>query len=234
MTPVGAARAGAFAGQVDAIPDSVVDNFEDSPDGPYGTGDDITTYYSGDTGGASRTTSTPIADTYSLALQTSSNDYIGSVAGDGLPAYPQYGDVLSFRVRFPATDWNVEHHYATSSNTSQADAYAVRIGTGGDLQINRYDAGAYANIASSTGINYTADTVYTVICGVRDAGGADEHFAELYDQATVDRANDTALETISGNDSTHITSGSFDSRGIGFRVNTPGTNPYLIDDYWVR
>ena len=217
-----------------SIPDSVVDNYEDSPDGLYGTGDDITTYYSGDTSIASRTTTNPIAGSYSLALETGGNNYIGSVSGDGLPAYPQYGEVLSLRVEFPATDWNIEHFYATNNNSSRDNGYAIRVGAGGQgIRINRFDSGSATAIADSS-FSYSADTVYTIIFGVRDASGNDEHFAELYEQATVDRQNDTADQTISGNDSTYITSGSFDFQGIGFRTNTPGTDPYLIDDFWVR
>lgn len=217
-----------------AIPDAVVDNYEDDPDGPYGTGDDITTYYSGDTGIASRTTTNPIAGSYSLALETGGNDYIGSVSGDGLPAYPQYGDVLSFRVRFPATDWSVSHYYLASSNNSRDDLYGVRIKTDDSaIQITRYNGGSFSELTSAS-FTYSADTVYTIICGVRDAGGNDEHFAELYEKATVDRAADTPDKEISVNDSTHITDNSFDHQGIGFRTNTPGTNPYLVDDYWVR
>jgi len=73
-----------------AIPDSVVDNFEDGPDGPYGGGKTLSQFYTGDVANFDRVTTNPIAGTYTLELTSD-----GSMFSTSLPNLPSTGTTFS-------------------------------------------------------------------------------------------------------------------------------------------
>ena len=162
---------------------TIIDNAEDSPDGPYGPSDDVTTYYSGNTGALSRTSSNAISGLKSLDISTGANSYIGSVAGDGLPSYPSYGDVLSFKFEVPQSNWNIDLFYSTSSNSSRGEGYGIALETDNNsIGITVIDGGGPVSTFGSSSFSFSANQVYTVIFGVRDSSGNDEHFYELYEK----------------------------------------------------
>jgi len=87
-----------------AIPDGLVDNFEGVPDGPYASGDDITTYYAGDTGDVQRVPTTIMGGDVGLGVNDGGfgfpdSDGITSLSGDGLPNYFPKGEVARVRLR---------------------------------------------------------------------------------------------------------------------------------------
>jgi len=78
------------------IPDSVIDNFEDAPDGPYNSGDTILTYYTEFVSSFARSTNS-ILGSQSVSRDGSAgfNSGIISSPGDGLPNYPAEGETVS-------------------------------------------------------------------------------------------------------------------------------------------
>ena len=94
--------------EISAIPDSVIDNFEEDPDGPY-NGDNLTDFYSdGAFGGKESfeiTTSNPIEGNRSLFQdETSTSQEIISLPDDGLPNYFEKGQTAAFLVQGSGAD----------------------------------------------------------------------------------------------------------------------------------
>lgn len=125
-----------------------VDNFEDDPDGPYASGDDITTYYGGDVGVYSRQQGTVIEDSYSLeATGTTSSNIISST--NGLANYPAQGDTFEATIQF--TNSNAGSHgllFATQSESgkSNIEGYEVHaVPAGPRFQIRRWEGNGNAN-----------------------------------------------------------------------------------------
>jgi len=79
---------------------NIIDNFEDTPDGIYGPGDTLSTYYSG------RLNHSRSTDSGAEGSKVIDHDISGpgigfsfSKPGDGLNAYPQAGDEVAFLFR---------------------------------------------------------------------------------------------------------------------------------------
>jgi len=129
------------AGLGTAIPDGVVDNFEESdsdPPGPYGSGDDISTYYTTISGTWARTT-TAIKNAQSVERATASgsadSDAIISTPGDGLPTYPSDGETVSGLIR---TGSGVTPGLLAGVNTS-LEGYSVLLVNGSSTLLSRFD-----------------------------------------------------------------------------------------------
>ena len=89
---------------IDAIPDSVVDNFESvdsDPAGVYDDGEGLSDYYKGATAAYERTTdNVPVGDHALRATDTDATDLILlSEPGNGLNRYPEKGDTVKALVR---------------------------------------------------------------------------------------------------------------------------------------
>jgi len=133
-----------------AIPDGVVDNFESrtaDPAGPYESSDTIADFYSGDTGGFTRTTASVAEGSNALAVSAGSAA-IFSHPGDGLAEYPQEGDTVSFLIRgtsvndFPVVLSNVQ-------DDPTPNCYGYEVDTkNGTISIFRYDNGNFGDFGS--------------------------------------------------------------------------------------
>jgi len=74
----------------------MIDNFEDTPDGIYGPSDDLTTYYNGDFGPFSRTTSDSFEGSFSVRGQADGGNQ-RLIQSTSLNANPARGDTFSIR-----------------------------------------------------------------------------------------------------------------------------------------
>ena len=86
---------------IGAIPDSVVDNFndfDDDPAGPYEEGDTLSTFYSGDTDTFERDDTSPVKFGSKSLKQDSNDKQIISTPTDGLPRYPVQGEIIEYWV----------------------------------------------------------------------------------------------------------------------------------------
>jgi hypothetical protein len=200
-----------------AIPDSVVDNFEaagTNPPGPYRSGDTIADYYSGDTGSFQRTQTDAPEGSNALQL-TSSPEAIFSNPGDGLPAYPQEGDTISFLIRdssdgdFPVVLTNVQ-------DVASPNCYGFELDQS-DISIFRYDNGNFDDFGTeleSKNVGASAGTWHFGEVSLPESGTNNISF-ELF---SLDQNNekDSSLGSVSTTDSNVSPS----NRGIGWATRT--------------
>ena len=128
-----------------AIPDSVVDNFEDAdadPAGVYESGETIADYYQGDTGSYGRQSTDAIEASHSLASTvTDSLQTIVSEPGDGLPRYPDPGDTIGFLVRDPTNNPNPVVLFAAELDSGDLFGYgATVVEQSNEIRIRKFDA----------------------------------------------------------------------------------------------
>ena len=126
-----------------ALPDSVVDNFEDAdadPPGVYGDGETIDDFYRGATDDWNRTTSDVIEGGHAISQDSSTvddNSAVWSQPGDGLNRYPESGDSVKFLINgaavIPGVLFNVE-------DVTAPDAFGAFIRSGdNEMYIREYD-----------------------------------------------------------------------------------------------
>jgi len=135
-----------------AIPDAVVDNFEDAnadPAGAYESGDTISTYYNRDTGQFSRTATNVLEGSNSVQVESgASPGWIWSAPSDGLPRYFVEGDTARFLIRGPANMQFPALLYGSPDGTS---GYSSVLDTNnGSIEIRRFDSGSISTIQSSS------------------------------------------------------------------------------------
>lgn len=114
-----------FLQSLNEIPDSVVDNFEDLYDGPYEEVDDLSTFYSTESGGAERQSGLVSEGDYAARGDGSDNTYIWSMPDDGLPYYPEWGD--DFTVELATDGGRAGFIFFSEGPTIDADCWRVRI-----------------------------------------------------------------------------------------------------------
>jgi len=125
------------------IPDAPIDNFEDDSTeyGLYASGDDLTTYYKGDTGAYTRITSS-FEGNYGIEA-FSGTSFIVSEEGDGLNYYPSGGDILQWYYR--EVDANGEIGCLFSGNftsNNNVEGYVARArADNDDISILRAEGG---------------------------------------------------------------------------------------------
>ena len=184
--------------EVSAIPDGLVDNFENAdadPAGVYETGETIADYYSQDTADFARTTETVFNGGHALEA-TSDNVDIVSTPGDGLPNYPSQ----------PVT---IEYYYYTVPGSSGGCNIIAQNGDGylcqprhrdSDLRLIRRDGFGFEELASTT-MNTSDNTWYRI------------EFEYVNDDltATVEQTDGTEVASESATDATHS-----DVEGIGW------------------
>ena len=203
---------------IDAIPDSVVDNFEDNDrGGVYGPGDDITNFYSGDIDGFTRSTSITLTGSHTLRKEPGA-EYITSQPGDGLNRYPEKGDIISLFVRpdgsRPAFYFgleDVDNWYGMRFRSSD-DSFWVRTMVDGEL----------TQVQDS--VSLTPQTWYEVELLWHDGEGSqpeDTIEGKLYSlNINGDVTRDSEIASAQLTESAHA-----NQRGIGFRfTGSEGSN----------
>jgi hypothetical protein len=208
-----------------AIPDGLVDNFEDAdsdPPGVYESGDDLSSFYIGDLSQFSRQQTTVKEGSYALQAQSSSgNPYaIFSDSGSGLNYYPSQGDTWRYWFRASVNDDIYGFYFGTSGNarTGSGEGYGIRCAFNQpDIRISRLDSGSITNL-NITSQSFSADAWYEM----EIAWGTDDSIAwTLYD--------DTGAQL----NSSSTTDSNYTSGGIGWSINeTAGdSSPSGFFDY---
>lgn len=134
---------------VSDIPDSVVDNFEEFPDGPYEEGESLTDYYTGDTGAASIQTATVYEGDRALEFGSSgrTTHFIYSLGTEDLPRQPQPGETIRLFVNLGASDSRPAFFFGVQDADNY---YAVRThGGNNDIEIRIVENGSLSNLSSS-------------------------------------------------------------------------------------
>ena len=201
-----------FDGQILAnIPNSVVDNFEEEPDGPYGDTDDLDTYYSTQTATASFETETVFEGSRALDLTHSDgSDFIISDTTDGLPNYParpaylrvaMYDDSgVSLAAMFGVQDSS--NFYAFGSRPDSNELRLWKDGVGG------------GDVVASEEVTLSQDTWYIYECDWNDNGTIEIRVLD---------SDENELGSLSHTDE------DYSDGGIGFLIAGGGTAFY--DDY---
>jgi hypothetical protein len=216
------------------IPDSVVDNYEDAdanPAGPYESGQTIADYYSGDTGSFERASANVGEGSHSLAINTP-NDAIYSHPGDGLPEYPQEGDVVSFLLRgtddsaFPVALSNVQDDPSPNCYGYELDI------AGGRISIFRYDGGNFDSFGTrlnQTNVAVSAGTWYLGEVSLPESGNNNISF-DLYNFNGVDKGSFIGSVNATDNNVSKT------NRGIGWttRTGSISSTPTHFDRYGVE
>ena len=198
----------------DAIPDSVVDNFElegSDPAGPYSDGDDITEFYAGDTSEFSITTDESSVGSRSLEFNDSNFRTILSKPEDGLPRYPEYGETVNYYVRFGQ---NVNDLRFIFGAEDADNFFGVQTNPDRDrVRFFKRVGGSFESVATDETVNYPLDEWLKV-----EVDWQDEKTISVMD------SEETVLGSVSGADTT------FDNEmGIGFEGLDSGTNPGYFD-----
>ena len=213
---------------IDAIPDSVVDDFERGDLDPY----------SGDLGSFGVTqTNVPEGD-FALEIDdASAEEVIYSEPDDGLDYYPQKGDVFVCLLKDPDEDYRPKFFWGLSNNGG-VSGYSVRLAPdSGGIRISEWDDGSQSTIAD-TSINHDGDTWYWMEVEWHDGSAddpEDEIVATLYDVDVSKIEDDPAeargneLGSTSVNDDNHA-----NNRGVGFGVGSTGDATGSMADWYVK
>lgn len=201
----------------DAIPDSVIENFNDIGDGTeagvYQAGDDLNTFYRMDTSDSpediyKRTTAkTAIGDHALTVTDVPNRTFFYSLPGDGLNYYPENGDIFSCFVRLSSNgggDNLIAFGVSDSDNNFRPD-----ITQGGDLRLSKVDNGTFQSLATA-GTSTNTSTWYDL----EVEWDSPDIEIRLY---SVDSQfnRQSQLQSISASSSKYST-----NRGIGFRSNS--------------
>ena len=203
-----------------AIPDSVVDNFEDAdanPPGVYEDGESISDYYSGDTEEFSRTTTDAIEGGHSLNITNSQFwERIYSFPGDGLPRYPEKGEKISALLRDDGGESEPGFMYGFEDDDGTLKGYSAEIGTRENaVVIRRIDDlnGESQTILLDDDVGtISANTIYELEVQWHDGSGSESDGTHEYTLYTVDQdlERDTEVGSGSTTDTNH------DGRGVGW------------------
>jgi len=216
-----------------AIPDSVVDNFEDAdadPPGVYESGDTVATYYSGDTGAFSRSATGVIENSYGLQNDDTDDVYIVSEPGDGLNKYPETGATVGWfaqsfgdaqNTHFPVTVFN-------GAYDGSVDGYGFMTASydGGYLKIVRIDNGSDTDLQTSSpslsdGVWYWAEADLPPTSGTSE-GDIDFRLYNL----NGDLSRGSQIDSLSATDTNYG-----DNRGVGFGSTISGYTGETLWDY---
>jgi len=211
------------AGDVLFSADTIVDNFEGvngSPAGPYGSGDGISDYYSGDVSGYDRNTADPADGSFGLRF-TDPEAAIWSHPGDGLPNYPNEGDTVSFLAQDSSGGDRPAAAFHVEDVASSPSAYicVMSVAQDSDIHISRMsdltDRSSETQLAS-TSISESADTYFWNEVSLKTSGDNTITY-EMY-ELNADLTRGSQIASVSANDSNV----SFSNRGIGWQNDNSG------------
>ena len=239
MAPFGASRAGLMSGQRDAIPDSVVDNFElhpdadgaESPYGIYGEGETIEDYYRGGQLDDYSITESDVIDgerALSYDENTGDDQLIYSLPGDGLNRYPEPEDTVSYLSYGDGDLADVGTWDLLTTNVEESGDRINGYGFGIDytdeiIGIYRWDGKEGAGsgnraLLDSTSISVSDNTWYWVVIDTPDSDG--DMSATVYEVDTESFEKGSEVGSVSTTDTTH----SHENRGIGMVGRRRGTS----------
>lgn len=206
-----------------AIPDGLVDNFEPAdgdPAGPYESGENLSTYYSGDLGNFSRSQTTEALDgDYAFDFDSGSPGEAFSFPGDGLPTYPVKGDVFAGLLQ---ADGGRYHGIGFGFGDTE-NWYDARINdSDNEIGIGKVYGGSFTQITSvSTTIG--SGTWYDVEIEWHDGSGSEPDDTIIVRLYTVDSSGSRTGEqaSVSTQDATHAT-----NDGIGWTVGAGGATGF--------
>ena len=192
---------------IDAIPDSVVDNFEDAdaePPGVYETGEGIDDYYTIVNGDFARTTSDVVEGGHAIERTSASGpDAIISTSADGLNSYPEGGDTVLFLVRNTSGEADPGLlAQAEDKGGGDFDGYGFGLIDGG-LRLRRYDNSDLTNIAAPNNGDITTGEWYWCEADLPESGD-DTIEMRLYEVDTESLEPGDHIETASGTDDTYV------------------------------
>ena len=155
--------------EIAAIPDTLVDNFEPDdgdPSGPYGDGEDLSTYYSEMGDGLSewdRTTDGIIGQKAAKRVNDGNEPVIWSVPGDGLPNYPSEGDTVRYLIYTAQAQSFVALN--VEENESEPGGFLITHSTNRSISFGTRDSinhGGTDNLDVAVGDGLELDTWYWV------------------------------------------------------------------------
>ena len=212
-----------------AIPDSVVDNFEESdadPAGPYGDGDDLSTFYSGSLDQFDRTTSGPAINNHAVSTDApNTNDHgIVSNEGDGLPRYPEPEETVKALLKGdssrtePGLLFTAKH----DENDDEITAYGViHRPTQDDWQIYKYQNAAAdelsegRDILETNSVSLSTDDYYWYEVDTPDENGNFE--VRVYELDNGERGSEVDSSSQTDTDIDHT------QRGVGMFIGHEGS-----------
>jgi hypothetical protein len=221
-----------------AIPDRMIDNFEDAdadPAGVYESGETIADYYQKDTGDYQRTTSNVVEGSKAVETTTEATALtIISESGDGLNAYPEVGDTVSCLIR-DANENSVRNGAGpilfvnSSLDGSGVDGYGATILTDNDtLRIWKVTDDSFANANETTTATISENVWYWLEISTGTSGD-NTLTATLYEADTASNppTRGTQLGSVSNDDSDYLS-----QTGIGVGRGSNNALGTIID--WIR
>jgi len=176
--------------------------------------------WSGSTGSYAIDTSTVKVGTASVRYTSGSgNDRIGT--STGIDATPAAGDTHQVWVR-PGSGGVPAVHYASDSTSGRNNTYTVVIDTvNNEFVLRLFQSGSFGGAIDTE--NVTVGSNWYLINMLHEGDGSFTH--ELYD------TDGTTLKaTLTGNDTTHISGGSFDSSNVQLEANAAASDRW---DHWI-
>jgi hypothetical protein len=207
------------------IPDTVVENFEDAdsdPAGVYDSGDDISTFYSNDTGSFARTSSNVVEGSKAIEITSAADDdYIESTPNDGLNRYVSEGETVAGLIR---ADGGRPH--CAFMMDGGGNGYSVGIAVGGPfMTIQKIDTGSLTELdRTDVSLTYGAWYWFEFYLPTTSDGSMEYR---LYDVDTTDLTRGSQKETATASDTTHA-----DHEGVGFLTINGGSQGAMAD--WIR
>lgn len=175
---------------------TIIDNFEESPDGPYSSGGPLSDFYDGDTGDYHRDTSAVVEGSFALYSEDTSGAWrnIISQPGSGLPTYPGPGDWIGFLGRPLSGD---NHSMFIVCGGTDGTGYAVRWNTS-DFGFRKWtDRRTTITLGSDNSLGLNGETWYWFEMLFPDSSGQLE--ADVYQLNTSPLSRGSQIDSISHN-----------------------------------
>lgn len=139
-----------------------IDNFEEEPDGPYGSNEDLPDYYGGfddqtltSVDGSIYEIQTTVVNDGQRALEMSDDSFATGVVShtdDGLPRYPQQGETWEVRLYLETDSSGLIWFGVPLNDTPRDNSYRVQIGApefSTTFSIGKFSGGSFTQLASS-------------------------------------------------------------------------------------
>jgi len=197
-----------------AIPDSVVDDFEEQQ--YEDKNNTLSDYYAGDLSKYARQTSVVQNGSYALEITSPDGGAYGIASITGLNAYPTPGDTFRIWMRTGASDEQVRVYYAAQSATSFPNRYQV------DLDKTNNRLGLLVDgstLLASESEAWSDNEWYEIEVNWDDSTSPNTHTITAFDDAG------TQVAQISAQD------GSYTSGGVGYQMNQ-GSGATARFDYY--
>ena len=210
---------------MDAIPDALVDNFEDEPNGIYESGETIVDYYSNDTGSYGRTTSNVEEGEQALG-RTVEEAHVGVVSepGDGLNRYPDEGDT----VKWIAVASELFGGILLNADSSDQEGYLFEINPNDNLEIQKitsFESDGVSQLAENTNVGMTTGNWYW--CEADLPTTEDDSMECRVFELDSGLEKGDSVSTLSANDNDFS-----ENRGVGAYTRSGSDTGALVD--WIR